>query len=188
MRKASRDREAQLEYGKLRCHKCAVVQDITEFYASQNNNYCKTCQKNYEKNRRKPCVYCEKTAFIGEFCHEHWRSRRDQVYTTFPELIILRKIGTIIANYYGVTVDEYMLGQNRSSTESSRRMLGYLVMKDATGATDEQIGLVFDRSPTSITHSRRKGHTLLMTDAKFRFDITEIWSIVEQEGFVKDLQ
>ena len=187
MRKLSFDREAQLEYGRAMCPKCGVIKDIDEFYQGQNNRYCKTCQITYERHRRKACVFCDSVAFIGEFCIDHWRGRRDQIYTTFPELIILRKIGTVIANYYGLEVDEYMMGQNRKQVESNRRTLGYLVMKDATGATDEQIGLVFDRRPSSITHGRRKGQQLLMTDAKFRFDITEIWGMVEQASLVQPI-
>lgn len=187
MRKPYFDREAQQEYGKMQCPRCDVVKDIQEFYQGQNNRYCKACQITYEMNRRKACVFCDSVAFIGEFCIDHWRSRRDQIYTTFPELIVLRKIGTVIANYYGLEVDEYMMGQSRKHAVSARRILGYLIMKDATGATDEQIGLVFDRRPSAITHGRRKGQELLMTDAKFRFDITEIWGIVEQASLVQSV-
>lgn len=188
MRKPQFDREAQYEYGRMRCRRCEIVKDVNEFYNNQNNRYCKVCQTAYEQNRRKNCVFCDNTAFIGEFCIDHWRGRREQIYTTFPELIILRQIGTLIANYYGLETDEYMMGQNRKHSEASRRMLGYLVMKDATGATDEQIGLVFDRRPSSVTHGRRKANDMLMADAKFRFDITEIWGIVEQAGLVRSLE
>lgn len=183
------NRAEQDEYGLLRCTKCREVKALDEF--SGNKRVCKACRVNIELGRQAEikCVHheCKRIAIVGEFCHEHWRGRRQQLYKTFPELQPIRDIATVIANYYGYETDELLYNQNRSDIWNHMRQVAIAVIKDATNARDADIGLVFDRLVSTITRARQSAARRMMEDAKFRYDVTEIWGILEEKNLIQEL-
>ncbi len=132
-------------------------------------------------------VDCKRIAILGEFCHEHWRGRREQLYETYPELLAVRRIATVVANYYGYETDELLYSQNRNDTWSHMRQVAILTIKNATNARDGEIGLVFDRLVSTITHARQSAAKRMMSDSKFRYDVTEIWGILEEKNLIQEL-
>lgn len=179
----------QAEYGKYRCVQCREVKAIGEF--TSGHKACKACRVQAELNRQAEiqCMHhdCKRIAVLGEFCHEHWRGRRDQLYQTFPELLPIRHIATVVANYYGYETDELLYNQNRSNVWNYMRQVAIVLIKDATNARDGDIGLVFDRLVSTITRARQSAARRMMTDAKFRYDVTEIWGILEEKNLLQEL-
>jgi chromosomal replication initiation ATPase DnaA len=130
---------------------------------------------------------CKRIAILGEFCHEHWRGRREQLYETYPELLPIRNIATVVANYYGYETDELLYNQNRSEVWNHMRQVAIVLIKDSTNVRDGEIGLVFDRLVSSITHARQSAARRMLSDPKFRFDVTEIWGILEEKNLIQEL-
>jgi hypothetical protein len=181
--------DAQKEYGKLECSACRQVKNISEF--TEHKKICKPCRVQIELIRQADiqCIHndCNRLAILGEFCHEHWRGRRDQLYKTYPELLVVRRIAEVVANYYGYTADELLYTQNRSEVWNHMRQVAIVLIKDSTNVRDGEIGLVFDRLVSSITHARQSAARRMMSDPKFRYDVTEIWGILEEKNLIQEL-
>lgn len=181
--------DAQRDYGKLQCVTCKEVKSLDEF--TEGKRTCKTCRIRQEMKRQAEikCVApeCKRIAILGEFCHEHWRHRRQQLYATYPELEPIRQIATVVANYYGHNTDEFLYNQNKNDTWNHMRQVAIVLIKDATNARDGDIGLVFDRLVSSITRARQSAANRMMNDAKFRYDVTELWGILEQKNLIQEL-
>jgi hypothetical protein len=178
-----------MEHGKLLCITCNIVKDISDFPYQKRT--CKSCRIEAEMSRQSSIkcrgVDCKRIAILGEFCHEHWRGRREQLYETYPELLAVRRIATVVANYYGYETDELLYSQNRNDTWSHMRQVAILTIKNATNARDGEIGLVFDRLVSTITHARQSAAKRMMSDSKFRYDVTEIWGILEEKNLIQEL-